>query len=97
VLATRLSFSSAILAFTRRREANAVNDEQVELEHRARCWLARTLSWEARLQTLRIRADLALAGEDVPELEPQRDHLVAVMAYSGPDVHEWNERLDRTA
>ena len=74
-----------------------MNEEQVELEHWARCWLARTLSWEARLQTLRIRADLALAGEHVPEVEPRYDHLVAVMASSGPDVPEWDERLDRTA
>ena len=74
-----------------------MNGEHVDLERQARRWLAETLSWEARLQTLRIRADLALAGIDVPEAVPRRDHLVAVMASSRPDVAEWNERLDRTA
>jgi hypothetical protein len=74
-----------------------VSEEQVELERLAQSWLLGTLSWEARLQTLRRRADLALAGRDIPEEEPRRDHLVAVAASSRPDVTGWNEHLDRTA
>ena len=47
-----------------------MNEERVELEHPARRWLAGALSWEARLQTLRIRADLALAGPDDDRADP---------------------------
>jgi len=84
-----------MLSFTRRREANAVNEQQAELERQARRWLTRTLSWHAQLQALRVRADLTPAGP--PVAEPHRDHLVAVTTSSRPDVTGWNEHLDRSA
>ena len=79
-----------------------MHEEQENLERRADQWLAGSLSWDARLQTLRARADLALADhtratDGVPTTEPGRDHLISVGLRSRPDIAGWNEHLDRTA
>lgn len=77
------------------------NLQRSELEEQALRWLGDTLGWEATLNRLRIRADLALAGPPMstsparPEL--RREVFTAVASASRPDHAGWDEHLDRTA
>jgi hypothetical protein len=83
-----------------------VNEQDTDLrlgesEEQALRWLGATLGWEAALQRLRMRADLALAGPPIStspsRTEPRRDSLNAVASASRPDLAGWDEHLDRTA
>jgi hypothetical protein len=60
-------------------------------------WLAETLTWEARLHALRVRADLAATDQWTSVPEPRPEHLIAVASGYRPQVAEWDEELDRSA
>ncbi len=68
-----------------------------DIEQVALRWLAKTLTWEARLDALRVHSDLAATGHWTSVPEPRRERLIAVASGYRPAVADWAEELDRTA
>jgi hypothetical protein len=75
--------------------ANAVNEP--DIEQVALRWLAQALTWEARLDALRVRADLADTGCWTSVPEPRHEPLIAVATSYRPEAGDWAEELDRSA
>ena len=68
-----------------------------DIEQVALRWLARSLTWEARLDAVRVGADLAATGQWTNVPEPRRERLFAIAPGHRPATVGWAEELDRSA